>query len=104
MKLQVPERAQMEAHYVHLASEPFFDDLVAFMSFSGPVCCMVWEGAVGIVAAGRVLLGATDPAKSVPGTIRGDYAVSVRKNVCHGSDSAESAAREIALWFPEGLA
>jgi len=73
------------------------------MASAGPVVCMVWQGK-DIVKTGRVMLGATNPLASVPGTIRGDYAIDVGRNVCHGSDSVENALKEIALWFPEGLA
>ena len=69
---------------------------------SGPVVAMVWEGK-NVVVTGRKMLGATNPADSAPGTIRGDFAVDVGRNICHGSDSVESADREIALWFSEGL-
>jgi nucleoside-diphosphate kinase len=66
---------------------------------SGPICAMVWEGR-DVVKTGRAILGATKPADSAPGTIRFDYAIDVGRNVCHGSDSVESAKKEIALWFP----
>ena len=65
---------------------------------SGPVVPMVWEG-LNIVKTGRVMLGETNPAASLPGTIRGDYCIQVGRNICHGSDSVESAKKEIALWF-----
>jgi nucleoside-diphosphate kinase len=65
---------------------------------SGPICAMVWEGR-DAVKTGRVLLGATNPAASAPGTIRGDFAIDVGRNVCHGSDAVDSAKKEIALWF-----
>lgn len=65
---------------------------------SGPVCAMVWEGK-DVVKTGRTILGATNPLASAPGTIRGDYAIDVGRNVCHGSDSVESAQKEISLWF-----
>jgi nucleoside-diphosphate kinase len=65
---------------------------------SGPICAMVWEGR-DAVKTGRVLLGATNPAQSAPGTIRGDFAIDVGRNVCHGSDAVDSAKKEIALWF-----
>lgn len=65
---------------------------------SGPICAMVWEGR-DAVKTGRTLLGATNPLASAPGTIRGDYAIDVGRNVCHGSDAVESAEKEIALWF-----
>lgn len=68
---------------------------------SGPVCAMVWEGR-NVVKVGRDILGATNPMQSAPGTIRGDYAIDVGRNVCHGSDAVESAKKEIALWFKEG--
>jgi len=66
----------------------------------GPVCPMVWEGN-GVVATGRKMLGATKPSDSEPGTIRGDFCIDVGRNICHGSDSNESAQKEIALWFTE---
>merc|ERR1712130_430840 len=70
---------------------------------SGPVCAMVWEG-LNAVKTGRVMLGETNPAASLPGTIRGDFAIHVGRNICHGSDAVESANHEIALWFkPEEL-
>ena len=62
---------------------------------------MVWEG-MGAVKTGRVMLGATKPSDSAPGTIRGDYAIDVGRNICHGSDSVENAEKEISLWFPDG--
>ena len=68
---------------------------------SGPVMCLVFEGK-GVVKTGRKLLGETNPLESAPGTIRGDFAVEVGRNICHGSDSVESAEREIALWFKGG--
>lgn len=67
---------------------------------SGPVCAMIWEGK-NVVKSGRTLLGATNPSDSAPGTIRGDFCIDVGRNICHGSDSVESAKREIALWFKE---
>ena len=67
---------------------------------SGPVVPMVWEG-LNVVKTGRIMLGETNPAASLPGTIRGDYAVQVGRNICHGSDSVESANHEIKLWFKD---
>lgn len=96
-----PSRQMLEAHYADLSSKPFFAGLVEYMS-SGPVVAMVWEGQ-GAVKTGRVMLGATKPSDSAPGTIRGDFAIDVGRNICHGSDSVESAENEIALWFPEGV-
>jgi len=101
MKLAQPSRELLELHYADLSSKPFFRGLVEYM-LSGPVCCMVWEG-VGAVKSGRVLLGATKPSDSAPGTIRGDFAIDVGRNICHGSDSVENAEREISLWFPDGV-
>ena len=101
MKLFCPPRELLESHYEDLSSRSFFPALIDYMA-SGPVCCMVWEGN-GAVKTGRKMLGATKPADSEPGTIRGDYAIDVGRNICHGSDSIESAEREIAMWFPEGV-
>eukprot|EP01007_Sphenomonas_quadrangularis_P001269 NODE_2191_length_656_cov_1907.469522_g1848_i0.p2 GENE.NODE_2191_length_656_cov_1907.469522_g1848_i0~~NODE_2191_length_656_cov_1907.469522_g1848_i0.p2 ORF type:complete len:153 (-),score=70.52 NODE_2191_length_656_cov_1907.469522_g1848_i0:121-579(-) len=86
-------------HYADLSSKPFFKGLVEYFT-SGPVVAMVWEGT-GVVKTVRTMLGATKPAESAPGTIRGDFAVDVGRNICHGSDSVESANKEIALWFKE---
>jgi len=99
-KLFTPPRSLLEAHYSDLAAKPFFPGMIDYMS-SGPVFCMAWEG-MGAVATGRVMLGATKPSESVPGTIRGDLCIDVGRNICHGSDSVENAEKEIALWFPEG--
>lgn len=89
----------LEKHYGDLKDKPFFPGLVKFMC-SGPVVPMVWEG-LGVVGTGRTMLGETDPAKSKPGTIRGDYSVHIGRNIVHGSDSVETANKEIALWFDE---
>ena len=101
MKLAAPTRAHLEEHYADLSSKGFFRTLIDYMC-SGPVCCMVWEG-VNAVSTGRMMLGATMPRDSAPGTIRGDYALDVGRNICHGSDSDVNAEKEIALWFPEGV-
>ncbi|XP_057343796.1 nucleoside diphosphate kinase 3 isoform X1 [Manis pentadactyla] len=87
----------LREHYAELRERPFYSRLVKYMG-SGPVVAMVWQG-LDVVRASRALIGATDPADARPGTIRGDFCVEVGKNVIHGSDSAESARREIALWF-----
>ncbi|KAJ8980087.1 hypothetical protein NQ317_017104 [Molorchus minor] len=94
-----PSEELLKQHYADLSSKPFFPDLLKYMS-SGPVVPMVWEGS-DVVRTGRVLLGATDPAASAPGTIRGDLCIKVGRNICHGSDAVESAKKEIALWFTE---
>ncbi|PGG96711.1 nucleoside diphosphate kinase [Helicocarpus griseus UAMH5409] len=97
IKLVTPSKEHLEKHYEDLSSKPFFKGLVTYM-LSGPICAMVWEGK-DVVKTGRAILGATNPLASSPGTIRGDYAIDVGRNVCHGSDSVESANKEIALWF-----
>jgi nucleoside diphosphate kinase/translation elongation factor EF-1beta len=97
LKMCAPGRAHMEKHYADLKKKPFFKDLVDYM-ISGPVVCMVWEG-LGAVKCGRMMLGETNPQASLPGSIRGDMSIQVGRNICHGSDSVESAQHEIALWF-----
>lgn len=96
---QQPSQELLEKHYADLNGRPFFAGLVKYMS-SGPVVPMVWEG-LNVVKTGRVLLGATNPADSAPGTIRGDLCVQVGRNILHGSDAVESAQKEIALWFDD---
>ncbi|TQS37750.1 hypothetical protein Golomagni_01763 [Golovinomyces magnicellulatus] len=100
IKLITASREHLEKHYEDLSSKPFFPGLIQYMS-SGPICAMVWEGR-DAVRTGRALLGATNPLASLPGTIRGDFAIDVGRNVCHGSDSVENAKKEISLWFKEG--
>lgn len=101
LKMLTVEKSFAEKHYADLSEKPFFAGLVEYI-ISGPVVAMVWEGK-GVIATGRTIIGATNPANSAPGTIRGDYAVEVGRNIIHGSDSLESAEKEIALWFPEGV-
>ncbi|SLM41479.1 nucleoside diphosphate kinase [Lasallia pustulata] len=100
IKLVTPSKEHLEKHYEDLSDKPFYKGLVAYM-LSGPICAMVWEGR-DAVKTGRAILGATNPLASSPGTIRGDYAIDVGRNVCHGSDSVDNAKKEIALWFKEG--
>ena len=89
-------------HYAEHQDKPFFGELVDFIT-SGPVVAMVWEGP-GVIAAMRTLMGKTSPSEALPGTIRGDLAVSTSQNIIHGSDSPESAQREIGLFFsPEEI-
>lgn len=89
-------------HYAEHAGKAFFGSLVAFIT-SGPIVAQVWEGE-NAVAVGRALLGATDPAKSLPGTIRGDLGLTITCNIVHGSSSVDDAVREIGLFFrPEEL-
>ena len=93
------ERATAEEHYGEHRDKPFFGDLVAFIT-SGPLLAAVAEGP-DVVAAWRTMMGATNPANAAPGTVRGDLATLTTENIAHGSDSEASAAREIALFFPE---
>lgn len=92
-----PEAAR--AHYDEHRDKPFFGELVDFIT-SGPVVMMAVEGS-GAIGALRTMMGATNPLKADPGTIRGDYALDVGQNIIHGSDGEESAARELALHFAE---
>lgn len=99
MDLRVADRATAEAHYAEHADKPFFGELVDFIT-SAPLVAGVVEGPRAI-AAWRQLAGGTDPVeKATPGTIRGDFGLEVSHNIVHGSDSPESAAREIGIWFP----
>ena len=84
MKMMHASEDLLKQHYADLSSKPFFPGLVKYMS-SGPVVPMVWEG-LNVVKTGRVMLGATNPADSAPGTIRGDFCIQVGRNICHGSD------------------
>jgi nucleoside-diphosphate kinase len=93
------ERAVAEEHYAEHAERPFYGELVEFIT-SGPVVVMAVEGD-GAIAVLRTMMGATDPKDAAPGTIRGDFALDVGQNIIHGSDGAESAARELALHFPD---
>ncbi|RNA15974.1 nucleoside diphosphate kinase A 1 [Brachionus plicatilis] len=102
LKMVQPTEQLLREHYQDLAARPFFPSLMQYM-VSGPVVAMVWSG-LNAVKAGRVMLGETNPQDSKPGSIRGDFCVQTGRNICHGSDSVESAEREIALWFkPEEL-
>ena len=99
MDLRTIDKVLAEAHYAEHAQKPFFSGVVEFIT-SGPAVAMVVEGERAIEAF-RALAGATDPVKALPGTIRGDYALVTRENMVHGSDSPESARREIEIFFPE---
>jgi nucleoside-diphosphate kinase len=88
-------------HYAEHAEKPFFGELVEFIT-SSPTLALVLEGE-GAIALVRTTIGATDPARAAPGSIRGDFALSMPDNLVHGSDSPESAQREIGLWFPDGV-
>merc|ERR1712154_316266 len=95
MKFMQASEELLKNHYADLSSKGFFAGLIKYMA-SGPVVAMVWEG-LNAVKTGRVMLGATNPADSAPGTIRGDLCVQVGRNICHGSDAVESANKEISL-------
>ncbi len=99
LKMSQPGKEHFEKHYADLSTKPFFAGLVQYAS-SGPVVAMVWEGN-NVVLTGRKMLGATKPFDSEPGTIRGDYCIDVGRNVIHGSDSVDSAKKEIDLWFKQ---
>ena len=96
-KLLTVERQLAEEHYAEHAEKPFYGELVEFIT-SGPTLALVLEGE-GAIATVRTTMGATNPADAGPGTIRGDLALSMPDNLVHGSDSPESAEREIKLWF-----
>jgi len=101
-RLLTADRALGEEHYAEHREKPFFGELVDFIT-SGPTWALAVEGE-GAIATMRKTIGATNPANAVPGTIRGDLAVSMPDHLVHGSDSPESPAREIALWFGDELA
>ncbi len=102
LDIVTPTREQLAAHYAEHEGKPFYEGLVEFMS-SGPVTAVVISGD-RCIEGFRSLAGATDPTKALPGTIRGDlgrdWGPGVQKNIVHGSDSPESAVREIGIWFP----
>lgn len=99
MKLLEASKELAEEHYVEHKGKPFFGELVGFIT-SGPVLAFVLAGENAIVSV-RAINGATNPVDAAPGSIRGDYALTMDSNVVHASDSVESASREIHLWFPE---
>jgi nucleoside-diphosphate kinase len=100
-KLVRVDRDLAESHYAVHREKPFFAELVEFIT-SGTTLALVLEGE-GAIETCRKTIGATNPAEAAPGSIRGDLALSMPDNLVHGSDSAETAAQEIALWFPDGL-
>jgi nucleoside-diphosphate kinase len=101
-RLVAVDRDLAERHYAEHAEKPFFGELVEFIT-SSPTLALVLEGD-GAITIVRTTMGATDPAKAAPGTIRGDLALSMPDNLVHGSDSPESAERELTLWFGDELA
>jgi nucleoside-diphosphate kinase len=101
MRLMLLERERAETHYGEHRERPFFGELVDFIT-GGPLVALALEGPEA-VATVRAMMGATNPLQSAPGTIRGDLALLLGENVVHGSDSPESAQRELAIFFPDGL-
>jgi nucleoside-diphosphate kinase len=102
LKLVQASRELAEKHYAVHKGKPFYESLLSFLT-SGPTVALVWEGREAVAVA-RNLIGVTDGVKAAPGTIRGDFGISVQNNLVHGSDSPENAALEIGLWFkPEEL-
>ena len=99
LKLMQVDRELAERHYHEHASKPFFPELVEFIT-RGPLVAMVLEGESAVEAA-RQVIGATNPVEAAPGSIRGDFATEITFNLVHGSDSANTAAREVELFFPE---
>lgn len=99
LELRTLDRTTAETHYAEHQEKPFFGSLVEFIT-SGPLVAMVVEGERAIEAF-RQIAGATDPVKAAPGSLRGDFATEVQNNIVHGSDSPESAKREIDLFFPD---
>ena len=99
MDLRTLDEGTAQLHYAEHEGKPFFEELVTFIT-SGPLVAMVLEGEQAVVAA-RQVIGATDPLKATTGSIRGDFAIEVGQNMVHGSDSSESADREVALFFPD---
>jgi nucleoside-diphosphate kinase len=99
LKLITADEATANEHYAEHADKPFFGELVTFIT-GGPLVAAVLEG-VDAVAAARQLIGATNPIDAAPGSIRGDFGTELTFNLVHGSDSDESAGREVGIWFPE---
>lgn len=97
LKLMVVSKKQAETHYGEHKEKPFFGGLVEFIT-SGPIVAMAWEGN-NVVATARTMMGATNPKDAAPGTIRGDFSVDLGRNVIHGSDSVDSAERELGIFF-----
>jgi nucleoside-diphosphate kinase len=98
LELRVLDRETATAHYAEHEGKPFFEGVISFIT-GGPLVALVAEGP-DVVEAVRTLMGATNPVNAAPGSIRGDFASEIGENIVHGSDSAESAAREIGLFFP----
>lgn len=100
LKLIKAERSVVEEHYGEHRERPFFNDVVNYL-MSGPIVAIAVQGT-NAVRAIRAMMGATNPLDAAPGTIRGDFALSIDDNLTHSSSDPEAAARELGLWFPEG--
>jgi nucleoside-diphosphate kinase len=98
-ELRTLDRATLARHYAEHEGKPFYDDLVHFMS-RGPAVVLVLEGPADTYKVVRAMMGSTNPRDAAPGTIRGDLGIELTENLVHGSDSPESATREIAIFFP----
>ena len=101
VKVIIPTKKMAETHYADLKDKPFFPRLCEFLSGNGPVVAMCWQG-LDVIRVSRKMIGDTNPATSAPGTVRADMAVHIGRNVIHGSDGVEGAAKELALWFSPG--
>ena len=99
LELQTLSRQTAERHYAEHQGKPFFGELVEFIT-SGPLVAMVLQGDAAVEAA-RQVIGATNPLQAAPGSIRGEFATAIGQNMVHGSDSPQSATREIAIFFPD---
>lgn len=100
IKSVIPSEELAKQHYADLSARPFFPALVKYITQGTPVIAMVWEGK-DVIRQGRRMVGATNPLEADPGSIRGEFAVSVGRNIIHASDGFESATKEIGLWFNE---
>ncbi len=101
LKLIQAERGTVEAHYDEHRERPFFNDVVSYLT-SGPIVALAVSGTNATKAI-RTMMGATNPLEANPGTVRGDFALTIDDNLTHSSSDAEAAARELQLWFPEGI-
>lgn len=97
IEVLTPDPRTAARHYAEHEGKDFYSSLVGFIT-SGPVVAMQWSGPSAVSAA-RLMMGATDPAAALPGTIRGDYGLEIQENIVHGSDSPQSAERELGIWF-----
>lgn len=101
LKLLVPARETVEEHYAEHRGKGFFNDVVDYLC-SGSVVAVAVRGTNAVKAI-RAMMGATNPVEATPGTVRGDFALTIDDNLTHSSSDPEAAARELALWFPEGV-